>query len=143
MFYNNGSIRRTLPNPIAHGGIIFDPTPEQYRAAGWRELVADPTPVPEGQRVTSRTYTVDATHAYESLHFEPIPEPPNPLAPYASEIAAFQSLWAGAGLGAVPESWLDAFDMLESAGVDQATINKLLALRVALSPVWDLILEAQ
>ncbi len=69
-------------------------------------------------------------------------EPPaNPLAGYENEAYAFQVLWAETGIETIPDSWLDAIQLLEDADVPQVTINKLLALRLALAPVWDVILE--
>ena len=65
--------------------------------------------------------------------------PPDPLAPYAATIQAFTALWASLDIGPVPADWTEAMTML--AGQPAEVQIKLLAYRVALTTVWDTLLE--
>ncbi len=122
-----------LPHRVPHGVLNVGSSEEFLREHGSYPCVIESVESPEESGtsfvdgiVTVRRYT---------------PPPANPLAGYENEVQAFMTLWAGTGIAGVPESWLDAIQLLEDAGVPQVTINKLLALRLALAPVWDVILE--
>jgi hypothetical protein len=61
------------------------------------------------------------------------------LAPYAATIQAFGALWASLNIGAIPADWNAAMTLLADQPLDVQV--KLLTYRVALTPVWDLLLE--
>jgi hypothetical protein len=73
----------------------------------------------------------------------PVPAAPvveaDPLEPYAATIQAFSALWASLNIGAIPSDWTVAMAMLAEQPLDVQI--KLLAFRVALTPVWDTMLE--
>jgi len=103
------------------------------QAAGWYASivegdVAQPTADPEQ----------DAIIVPRPVPQVPVVEP-DPLAPYAATIQAFGALWASLNIGAIPEDWTEAMTML--AGQPAEVQVKLLAYRVALTPVWDTLLE--
>ena len=64
---------------------------------------------------------------------------PDPLAPYAATIQAFGALWASLNIGAIPADWTAAMALLANQPLDVQV--KLLAYRIALTPVWDTLLE--
>jgi len=64
---------------------------------------------------------------------------PDPLAPYAATIQAFGALWASLNIGAIPADWTAAMAILADQPLDVQV--KLLAYRIALTPVWDTLLE--
>ena len=103
------------------------------QAAGWYASivegdVAQPTADPEQ----------DAIIVPRPVPQVPVVEP-DPLAPYAATIQAFTALWASLDIGPVPADWTEAMTML--AGQPAEVQIKLLAYRVALTTVWDTLLE--
>jgi hypothetical protein len=102
--------------------VVLSPRPGEYYAASWQD---------DGAQIT-QVWT-----AYEPP--APPPPPPDPLEPFAATIQAFSELWASLQIGPVPTDWTEAMTLL--AGQPAETQIKLLAYRVALTPVWDALLE--
>jgi hypothetical protein len=103
------------------------------QAAGWYASIIEgdvdqPTADPEQ----------DAIIVPRPVPVVPVVEP-DPLAPYAATIQAFGALWASLGIGAIPADWNAAMTLLADQPLDVQV--KLLTYRVALTPVWDLLLE--
>lgn len=113
----DGKVWGALPKrvKVPGVGIVLNPSWEHFQAAGWIET--DPPPAP--------------------------PSPANPLEEHAATITAFQAEWAAAGMTEIPEDWTEAMSALEAAEISDRTLIKLLALRLALAPVWDLLLAMQ
>jgi hypothetical protein len=103
------------------------------QAAGWyarivESDVAQPTADPEQ----------DAIIIPRPVPVVPVVAP-DPLAPYAATIQAFGALWASLNIGAIPADWTAAMTLLADQPLDVQV--KLLTYRVALTPVWDTLLE--
>lgn len=96
--------------------------PGDYYAASWQD---------DGTQITQIWTAVEPPATP--------PPPPDPLAPYAQTIQAFSELWASLKLGAPPSDWTDAMALLADQPTDVQI--KLLAFRVALIPVWDILFE--
>jgi hypothetical protein len=88
----------------------------------------------EAQAIAEAEAEAAAEAAAEAL----IP-PPDPLEPYTATIQAFSALWASLQIGPTPTDWAEAMTMLAAQPAE--TQIKLLAYRVALTPVWDELLE--
>jgi hypothetical protein len=73
----------------------------------------------------------------------PVPAAPmveaDPLIPYADMISKFSALWASLNIGPVPSDWSTAMGLVSEQPIEIQV--KLLTYRVALSPVWDVLLE--
>ncbi len=104
--------------------VVETDRPGDYYAASWQD---------DGAQITQVWTAFDPP--------APPPPPPNPMAPYATTIQAFGELWASLNLGALPSDWHVAMSLLADQPTDVQI--KLLAFRVALIPVWDLILMRQ
>ena len=116
--------------------IGYDKRPDLLTADGFKPVVETDRPgeffAPSWQDDGSQI-----TQVWEA--YEPPPPPPDPLEPFAATIQAFGALWASLGIGPVPSDWTEAMTLL--AGQPAETQIKLLAYRVALTPVWDALLE--
>ena len=104
--------------------VVTTPQPGEYYAASWQD---DPA------QITQVWTAFDPPHAP--------PPPPDPLEPYMATIQAFGVLWAGLNIGPVPSDWSAAMELLALQPMDVQI--KLLAYRMALTPVWGIILERQ
>jgi hypothetical protein len=96
--------------------------PGEYYAASWQD---------DGTQITQVWTAFDPP--------APPPPPPDPLEPFAVTIQAFGALWASLQIGPVPADWTEAMTLLADRPTDVQI--KLLAYRVALTPVWDALLE--
>jgi len=133
------SVRGKWPDTIALDGVVIGkPTIEQCRAAGWREVVPDATATPEGQRIAAVTYVTDGDRVREERTFAPIPPPLNPLAGFEGAFAEFSALAKAAKVAPGPAMMAE----MVAAAKEQATVNRMIALRLDLSPVWGAVLAA-
>ena len=65
---------------VVEGKTIYNPTPEQYTAAGYLPLEETPQPDEEEGKVAVATYAVndEGTAIVQSWHLEDVPEPVMP-----------------------------------------------------------------
>jgi hypothetical protein len=135
---HDGTIVEKLPSVIALGGVIDHPTPEQYVAAGWREIVPDARAVPAGQRIAAVAFEPEGDKVREVVTFEPIPAPPDPLAGFEGAYAEFAALAESAKVKPGPGMMAE----MVVAAKAQPVANRMIALRLDLAPVWPAVLAA-
>jgi hypothetical protein len=102
--------------------VVSTDRPGEYYAASWQEY----------EKSITQVWTAFDQPA-------PPPPPPDPLEPFAVTIQAFGALWASLQIGPVPADWTEAMALLADQPADVQI--KLLAFRVALIPVWGILLE--
>jgi hypothetical protein len=112
-YYTNGTtITTRRPDPlITAAGRVYNPSEATYERNGW--VPCDPP--------------------------EPVPGPTleERLAPYMPIIERFMEAWQVTGIGAIPETWLDAIGAVKAAGLTADTALELDILWRQLLPIED------